>query len=99
MLKPPQGQREAAKDVFTGSVALLANTLAFVVAVFLTGPLYSHSIGPVRSFLVSQYGSAFSDVATLFWGVVLAIIIFAFARASLATAITLGGLAIAARLF
>ena len=99
MLKPPKGHKEAARDVFTSSVSLLANTLAAIVAFLLTGPVYRVSIGPIHSFAASQYGGAIADLTTLIWGVVVAVAVFAFARASLATAITLGGFAIAARLF
>ena len=99
MLKPPQNQREAAKGTFTSSVALLANVLAFAAAMLGTGPAYSASIGWVRDFTAAQYGAAFSDLASLVWFVVVGLTVFAFARASLATTITLGGLALAARLF
>lgn len=99
MLNPPKGHKEAARDVFTSSVSLLANTLAAIAAFLLTGPAYRHSIGPIRDFAASQYGGAIADLTTLIWGLVIAVAVFAFARASLATAITLGGFAIAARLF
>ena len=74
-------------------------TLAFAAAFLGTGPIYKVSVGPVRDFAVSQYGAALADITTLIWGVIVALTVFAFARASLATAITLGGLALAARLF
>ena len=99
MFKTPQNQREAAKGVFTSSVALLANVLAFAAALLGTGPAYSASVGWVRDFTASQYGMAFSDFASLVWFAIVALTVFAFARASLATAITLGGLALATRLF
>ncbi|MEO1039513.1 MAG: hypothetical protein AAFX09_08200 [Pseudomonadota bacterium] len=99
MFKPPKGQREAARDVFTGSVALLANALAFAVALLLTGPAYNATNPFISGYLASQYGAVMGDLGSILWGLIVAVTVFAFARASLATAITLGGLAIAARLF
>lgn len=99
MLKPPKDQRKAAESVFTSSVVLLANTVAFIAAFLLTGPVYSHTHDPVRNFAVSQYGASMGDVASILWGLAVAIGVFAIARLSLATAITVGGLALAARLF
>lgn len=99
MQNQPQSQRDAAKSVFTSSVSLLANVLAFAAALLGTGPAYSASVGWIRDFTASQYGAAFSDLASLVWFAIVALTVFAFARASLATAITLGGLALASRLF
>ena len=99
MFKPPKGQREAARDTFTSSVALLANVLAFAVALLLTGPAYKATNPVVSGYLASQYGAVMGDLGSILWGVIVGVTVFALARASLATAITLGGLAIAARLF
>ena len=99
MLGKNNTQKEAAKGVFTSSVSLLANVLAFAAAFFATGPIYKFSVGPVTNFAVSQYGAAMADITAILWAVIVALTVFAFARASLATAITLGGLALAARLF
>lgn len=99
MLGNNKNQKEAAKGVFTSSVSLLANTLAFAAAFLGTGPIYKVSVGPVTNFAVSQYGAAMADITAIIWAVIVALTVFAFARASLATAITLGGLALAARLF
>lgn len=95
----PKSHKEAARNVFTSSVSLLADTLAAITAFLCTGPIYKFSIGPVRDFAASQYGVWVGDLTTFVWGLAVAVAVFAFARASLATAITLGGFAIAARLF
>lgn len=99
VLNQPKGHKEAARDMFTSSVSLLANTLAAIAAFLCTGPIYKFSIGPARDLAASQYGAWMGDLTTFVWGLVVAVAVFAFARASLATAITLGGFAIAARLF
>lgn len=95
----PQNQREAAKSAFASSVFLLANVLAFAAALLGTGPAYSATVGWVRDLTAAQYGAAFSDLASLVWFAIVALTVFAFARASLATAITLGGLALASWIF
>ncbi len=92
-------QKEAAKGVFTSSAALLANVLAFALAFLGTGPIYKVSVGPVTNFAVSQYGAAMADITAIIWAVIVALSVFAFARATLATAIMLGALALAARFF
>ena len=99
MLKPPKGQKEAARDVFTGSISFVGNVGAFAVALFLTGPAYKATNPMVSSYLTSQYGAVMGDLGSILWGLIVAATIFGVARASLATAMTLGGLAIAARLF
>lgn len=99
MFKPPQNQREQAQGAFTGSVALLANVLAFATALLATPLAYRFSAPTILTYLTNQYGAAWHDLFAVLWGLIIAIAVFAFARASLATAITLGGFAIAARIF
>lgn len=99
MLNPPQSQRKAAESIYVSSVSLVANVLAFIVAFLGTGPVYSSSVGWIRDFTVSQYGPAFADIASLIWFAAVGLSVFGVARASLATAITLGGLALASRIF
>ena len=72
---------------------------AFAIALFLTGPAYRATNPTVSAYLVSQYGAVMGDLGSILWGVILGVTIFASARASVATMISLGGLAIAARLF
>lgn len=96
---PQKGHKAAARSAFESSVVLLANVLAFAVALLGTGPVYGWSVVWVRSVAVAQYGHDFAALIEVIWFGVVALIIFAFARASIATLITLGGLALAARMF
>ncbi len=99
MLGANKNQKEAAKGIFTSSAALLANVLAFAAAFLGTGPIYKVSVEPVTNFAVSQYGAAMADITAIIWAVIVALTVFAFARATIATSIMLGALALAARLF
>lgn len=94
-----KGPKNAARSAFESSVLLLANVVAFAIAMLGTGPVYSWSVVWVRGFAVTQYGPDLAALIEVLWAVVVALTIFAFARASVATLITLGGLALAARMF
>ena len=80
------------------SVELLANVLAFIAAIFGTPLLYNNTVGLVQVFVFEQYGPGLQDIVTLVWAAVCGLIVFAFARASIATALVMGGAAIATRL-
>ena len=97
--RPPSNPKDEARGVFTSSTALFANVLAVFVAFLGTGPIYGLTVGFIHDFATSQYGPALADLATLLWAVVVAIGVFALSRATIATAFTLGALALAARLF
>ncbi|WP_022693139.1 hypothetical protein [Ponticaulis koreensis] len=93
-----QDQKQAAANVFSGSVKGLANVSAVAVTYLLTPLAYGSTAGWVKAYTGNHYGYEFADIATLFWGILLAAAIFFMSRATLATAITMGGLAIAARM-
>jgi hypothetical protein len=79
------------------SVIGLANTLA-VVATFLGAPpLYGQTIGWVQEFTARNYGYGFADATAIAWGVTCGCLVFFIARASISTALVLGGLALATR--
>ncbi|RIJ31056.1 hypothetical protein [Henriciella algicola] len=93
------GREKAAKSIFEDSIVLLANVLAFAAALLGTGPVYSWSIGWVYNFSVTQYGSGLAGLIEFVWIAVVALTLFAFARATLTTSLVMGGLALAARIF
>lgn len=97
-MKPPSTHTGAAQPVFMSSIALLANVVAFIVTIFGTPLLYNQTIKFVQIFVFEQYGAGFQDIVILVWGGVCGLIVFAFARASIATALVMGGAAIATRL-
>ena len=91
--------REAARDVYTSSMALFANVLAIVLTFFGTGPIYRHTVGFIYAFATAQYGSGLAEIATLLWAAIVAIGVFSLSRATVATAFTVGAVALAARFF
>lgn len=90
---------QAGKSMFMGSVNALGNLLAFVVAFLATPPAYSSTITWVQNYTAHHYGYGYEDITAVVWGGLCACLIFCLSRATIATALTMGGLAIAARLF
>jgi len=91
--------KNAAKGVYEKSVQSIANLSAVVAAFFATGPLYAVSINWVLDFASSQYGDGFEWAVQAFWFVVTALSTYALARATIATVITIGGFALASKIF
>jgi len=91
--------KAAAKSLYESSVQLIANMSAVIVAFFATGPLYALSIDWVQGFSSEQYGADFEWPVKVFWFVVVGAITFGIARATVATAIAMGGLALGSKLF
>lgn len=91
--------REAGRSVFTSSVTWLANFLAVGVAFLATPKVYGLTIVWVRRYTEANYGYGWTDLIEIVWFVIVAGGVFSFARASIATLVIMGGLAIAARVF
>lgn len=89
---------EAGRSIFMSSVQGLANTLAVVITFVGAPPLYSKSIGWIQDFTIHHYGYGFEDLTAFAWGCVCAALVFFISRASISTALVMGGLAIATRL-
>ncbi|MEW4467386.1 hypothetical protein AB1K62_06120 [Parasphingorhabdus sp. JC815] len=89
--------QDAGRSIFMSSIQGLANTLALLVTFLGAPPLYSKSIGWVQAFAVRHYGYGFEDVTALVWGGVCAALVFFISRASISTALVMGGLALATR--
>ena len=85
------------QSVFVGSIQGLANTLAFAAAFFGTPLLYDASAGWVNAFVLRHYGTGLAEYVQYGWFAILACVVFFIARASLATALVMGGLAVAMR--
>jgi len=92
-----QNQNQAGRSIFMSSVTGLANVIAVVVAFFATPVAYQRTVGWVQSFTANHYGYGFEDITAFIWWLIVALLIFFFARASISTALVMGGLAIAAR--
>ena len=81
------------------SINGLGNVLAVIVMFLATPPAYSSTVGWVQDFTAQHYGYGFEDLTALIWGGLCAVLIFFLSRATIATALTMGGLALATRLF
>ena len=90
-------QGDATRSVFMSSVHGLANTLAVVVTFFLAPLMYGRTIYWVQSYTASNYGNGLEDLVALVWGCVCAALVFFVSRASISTALVMGGLALATR--
>lgn len=93
-----KNNKEAAANVFAESIAWFANIMAIIVTYLLTPLAFGWSAGWIKAYTGNHYGYEFADPAAFVWGILLAAAIFFMSRATLATAITMGGLAIAARM-
>lgn len=92
-------EREAGRSIFLASTKGFANTAAAIVAFFATGPLYGKTVDWVTDYTADQYGTGLEDLVAFFWFIAVACMSFFVARASVATLIVMGGLALATRLF
>ena len=94
---PNKKDGEATRNVFMSSIHGLANTLAVVVTFLGTPALYGRTIGWVQSYTASNYGYGMHDFVGLAWGCACAALVFFVSRASISTALVMGGLALATR--
>lgn len=98
-MNQPNKHGNPTRSVFMSSVHGLANTLAVVVTFFGTPALYGRTIQWVQSYTASNYGYGLEDLVALAWGCVCAALVFFVSRASISTALVMGGLALATRFF
>lgn len=89
--------REAGKNIFIDSLMGLANMLALIAAFLLTPKVHGWSVGWVTRYVEEQYGAGLSDLTGFAWFVVVGFTIFFGSRATIGTALVMGGLAILTR--
>lgn len=94
---PIKKHQEAGRSIFMSSIQGLANTLAIVVTFFGAPPLYSKSVGWIQGFTIQHYGSGFEDLTSIVWACVCGALVFFISRASISTALVMGGIALATR--
>lgn len=90
-------QREAGRTIFLSSVTGLANTLAVVVTFIGAPALYGETVDWVQRFTASNYGYGWEDLTGAAWFAVCVCVVFFVSRASISTALVMGGLAVATR--
>lgn len=91
--------KEAGQSIFMSSAKGLANTVAVAVTFLGTPLLYGKTIQSVQSFTASNYGYGYTDFVSFAWFCVVAAMVFFLARASIATALMMGAMALATRMF
>ena len=91
--------REAGRSVFVGSVKGIANVGAVAVAFVATPKAYGLTIDWIRDYTTNNYGPGWTDITDPIWFLIVAGFVFFTARASVATLLIMGGLAIATRIF
>jgi len=89
--------REASQSIFMSSVKGLANTGAVVATFFIAPLLYAQSVEWIRIFTARHYGPEWTDLSDVAWFVLVALLTFFVARASVSTLLVMGGLAVATR--
>ena len=90
-------QSEAARSIFMSSVKGLANTGAVVATFFIAPLLYAQSVEWIRIVTARHYGPEWTDLSDIAWFVLVALLTFFVARASVSTLLVMGGLAVATR--
>lgn len=80
------------------SVVGISNISAGVVAYLGAAPVYSRTVGWIQRYTANNYGFEYVEIAGVGWFLVCVAGIFFVARASIGTALVMGGLAITARL-
>jgi len=89
--------QDAGRSIFMSSIQGLANTLALLITFLGAPPFYSNTIGWVQVFVVRHYGYGVESVTVIVWGGVCAALVFFISRASISTALVMGGIALATR--
>lgn len=98
-MTPNNDQRKAANSVFVQSINWLATMAAVIITFLLTPKAYAWTIDWIVDYASQNYGYGFEDLISFVWGLCLALTIFALSRATVSTALVLGGLTLASRLF
>lgn len=92
-----QEQRGAARSIFMDSIKGFANTAAVAATFFSVPPLFNRTVDWVMAFTSRFYGSDFADLSGFAWFVIVTLLVFFTARASISTLLVIGGLAVAVR--
>lgn len=91
-------QNDTTSSMFTSSVYGVANILAIIITFLGTPAVYGRTIDWVQRYAASNYGYGLEDFVALMWGLICMTLVFFVSRASVSTALVMGGLTIATRL-
>jgi hypothetical protein len=91
-------QQPQQTSFFMRSMEGLAKVVALIVTFLLTPPLWSSTVGWVSSYSETHYGVGTGGLASLIWGVLMAMLVYHTSKATIGTALVMGGLGIAMRM-
>ena len=97
MNKGPTDFRQAGQTTFASSLQGLATLVAMVTAFLGTPALYGRTINWLQDYTYYNYGAGFEDLVAFTWFLMCGGMIFFLARATLSTALIMGGLALVTR--
>jgi len=94
----PNDQRNRQRGMFMSAIEGFATISAAIAAFLLTPELHLRTVGFITRVAAERYGAGeFTDLVSFVWFVAMLLLTFFAARATLATAIVAGGLAVATR--
>lgn len=98
MTQNNHGQPSQQTSFFMRSMEGFANVVALIITFLLTPPLWSSTVGWISAYAENQYGAGTGGLASLIWGVLMAMLIYYSSKATIGTALVMGGLGIVMRL-
>ena len=92
-----RGGNSAPNKIFMDSIVGFANVLAVIAAFLGTPPLHRVSVGFIENYTAREYGAWLAEPVSFVWFCIIAAAVFFISRATLSTALVMGGLMLAAR--
>ena len=80
--------------MFTSSMNGLANVIAFLASFLGTPWLFDTTIEWLQEYTARAYGYGFEDAVSILWFIACSLLIFFTARATISTALVMGGAAL-----
>lgn len=91
-------QPQQEPSFFMRSMEGLAKVVALIVTFLLTPPLWSSTVGWISAYAENQYGAGTGGFASLVWGLLMAMLVYHTSKATIGTALVMGGLGVVMRL-
>lgn len=96
-MTPAKNPSDTVRSLWMRSLEGLAQVMAVVAAYLGTPWLYGATIEWMQRYTLAGYGPGFEDLVTVSWFVICSLLIYFLARATLSTALVMGGAAIITR--
>ena len=91
-------QNNPHQSFFMESVQGFAKVLALISAYFFTPPFYGFTVGWVQVFSARYYGSGLDGFVSIIWFCLVACLTYQFSKATIGTALVMGGVGLMLRL-